>query len=65
MTVSDEIETDESNEPSLGRSALSGLIKLVLFLVIQGLAVVMVGIVALFFSFEPAWSAEGPFPAPV
>lgn len=65
MTVSDGIETDESNEPSLGRSALSGLIKLVLFLVIQGLAVVLVGIVALFFSFEPAWSAEGPFPAPV
>ena len=63
MTVSDEIETDESNEPSLGRSVLSGLIKLVLFLVIQGLAVVMVGIVALFFSFEPAWSAEGPFRA--
>jgi Ca-activated chloride channel family protein len=64
MTTSDEIETDDSlSEPSLARSALSGLIRLVLFLVIQGVAVVVVGTMALFFSFKPAWSAEGPFPA--
>ena len=63
-TISDEIEADDgSGEPSLVRSALAGLAKLVLFLVIQGLAVVLVGIMALFFSFKPAWSAEGPFPA--
>jgi Ca-activated chloride channel family protein len=66
MTISDGIEADdESNEPSFGQSVSSGLVKLVLFLVIQGLAVIAVGIMALFFSFEPAWSAEGPFPAPV
>ena len=66
MTISDEIEMyDKSSKPSLGRSVLSGLVKLVLFLVIQGLAVMLVGIMALFFSFQPAWSAEGPFPAPV
>jgi Ca-activated chloride channel family protein len=66
MTISDEIEMyDKSSKPSLGRSVLSGLVKLVLFLVIQGLAVMLVGIIALFFSFQPAWSAEGPFPAPV
>src|SRR6202000_2818713 len=65
MTVTDEIETDEkSDEPSLGRAALSGMAKLILFLLIQGLAVLMVGIVALFFTFEAAWSAEGPFVKP-
>jgi len=64
MTISNETENcDEPDLWDLGRSALSGMIKLVLFLVIQGLAILLVGIVALFVSFEPAWSAEGPVPA--
>jgi Ca-activated chloride channel family protein len=40
------------------RSALRPLVELVLFLLIQGVTVIAVGFVALFVSFEPAWSAE-------
>ena len=64
MTISNGIEScDEKDLWRLGRSTLSGMIKLVLFLVIQALAILLVGIVALFMSFEPVWSAESPFPA--
>ena len=51
MTTCDEIETDS-------RPAVAGLIKLVLFCLMQGCAVILVGFAALFVSFEPAWSAE-------
>src|SRR4051794_11938948 len=51
MTISDEIEADK-------RSEQTGLIRLVLFFVMQGAAVILVGFAALFLSFEPVWSAE-------
>ncbi|ANW04887.1 marine proteobacterial sortase target protein [Bradyrhizobium icense] len=51
MTTCDEIEADE-------RSEQPSLIRLVLFFVMQGVAVVLVGFAALFVSFEPVWSAE-------
>ena len=51
MTTCDEIESDKhSEQPSLTR--------LVLFFVMQGVAVILVGFAALFLSFEPVWSAE-------
>jgi Ca-activated chloride channel family protein len=51
MTRCDEIDSDKSGvRPSL--------IRLALFLVIQGVAVFLAGFAALFLSFEPAWSAE-------
>ncbi len=51
LTHGDEIETDKcSEQPSL--------IRLVLFFVMQGVAVILVGFAALFLSFEPVWSAE-------
>jgi len=50
MTTCDEIETD--------KSAQLGLIRLVLFFVMQGVTVILVGFAALFLSFEPVWSAE-------
>jgi len=51
MTFCDETQ-------SRSRSALLPLIELVLFLVIQSVTVIVVGFVALFVSFGPAWSAE-------
>ncbi|KJC43553.1 membrane protein [Bradyrhizobium sp. LTSP849] len=49
----DTYDADDSNEhPLLGR-----LIKLGLFLLVQGVAVLLVGFVALLVSFEPSWSA--------
>ena len=51
MTTCDEIEADK-------RSEQPGLIRLVLFFVMQGVAVILVGFAALFLSFEPVWSAE-------
>ena len=51
MTTSDEIEADKCCEQP-------GLVRLVLFFVMQGVAVIMVGFAALFLSFEPAWSTE-------
>ena len=51
MTTCDEIETDK-------RGARPSLIRLVLFFVMQGVAVILVGFAALFLSFEPVWSAE-------
>jgi Ca-activated chloride channel homolog len=50
MTTCDEIESDKPGQP--------GLIRLVLFFVMQGVAVILVGFAALFLSFEPVWSAE-------
>src|SRR6187431_319634 len=50
MTTCDEIESDKPAQP--------GLIRLVLFFVMQGAAVILVGFAALFLSFEPVWSAE-------
>src|ERR1700710_866329 len=50
MTTCDETETDSS-------TGLPGLIRLVLFFVMQGFAVILVGFAALFLSFEPVWSA--------
>jgi Ca-activated chloride channel homolog len=52
MTTCDEIETS-------GGFGLSRFAKLLLFLVMQGAAVILVGFAALFLSFEPVWSAEG------
>ena len=51
MTICEEIE-------SAGRSPLPRLVKLLLFVVMQGIAAILVGFAALFLSFEPAWSAE-------
>lgn len=51
MTTSDDVEADK-------RSGQSSLIGLVLFFVMQGAAVILVGFAALFLSFEPVWSAE-------
>jgi Ca-activated chloride channel homolog len=51
MTTCDEIEADK-------RSEQPSLIRLVLFFVMQGAAVILVGFAALFLSFEPVWSAE-------
>ncbi|MDE2329995.1 MAG: marine proteobacterial sortase target protein, partial [Bradyrhizobium sp.] len=51
MTISDDTQ-------SIHRLALLRIVKLLLFLVMQGTAVILVGFVALFVSFKPAWSAE-------
>jgi Ca-activated chloride channel homolog len=51
MTMRDESETH-------GSSDLSRIVRLLLFLVMQGVAVVLVGFAALFLSFEPVWSGE-------
>jgi Ca-activated chloride channel family protein len=53
MTICEEIE-------NAGRPGLPRLVKLVLFVVMQGIAAILVGFAALFLSFEPVWSAEGP-----
>jgi Ca-activated chloride channel family protein len=53
MTICDEIESRQ-------RTALRRIAKLLLFLVMQGVAVILVGLTALFVSFGPAWSAEDP-----
>src|SRR6202165_2232119 len=53
MTTCDEIETVES-------SGLWRIVRLLLFCVMQGAAVILVGFAALFLSFEPVWSAENP-----
>ena len=54
MTTCDPIEMQ------VDRSSLSSMLKLLLFLVMQGAAVILVGFAALFLSFEPVWSADGP-----
>ena len=51
MTICDEIET----RGSLG---LSRIVRPLLFLIMQGVAVILVGFAALFLSFEPVWSAD-------
>jgi Ca-activated chloride channel homolog len=51
MTTYDEIETEH-------RSVLSRIVTLLLFLVVQGVAIAIVGFAALFLSFEPGWSAQ-------
>jgi Ca-activated chloride channel family protein len=53
MTNCEEIE-------NAGRPGLPRLVKLVLFVVMQGIAAILVGFAALFISFEPVWSAESP-----
>jgi Ca-activated chloride channel homolog len=53
MTTCDEIEIQK-------RANLASLIRLMLFFVMQGVAVILVGFAALFVSFEPVWSAEAP-----
>jgi Ca-activated chloride channel family protein len=52
MTICEEIE-------NAGRPVLPRLVKLVLFVAVQGIAAILVGMAALFISFEPVWSAEG------
>src|SRR5438105_15883595 len=52
MTTCDEIETDD--RPSV----LSRIATFLLFLVVQGVAIAIVGFAALFLSFEPVWSAQ-------
>jgi Ca-activated chloride channel homolog len=42
------------------RSSLLRLLKLLLFIVMQSVAAILVGFAALFLSFEPVWSADGP-----
>ncbi len=51
MTTYDEIEPGRP-------SVLSRLVTVLLFVVLQGIAVLAVGFAALFVSFEPGWSAE-------
>jgi Ca-activated chloride channel family protein len=53
MTAYDETEISR-------HSTLSRIVRLLLFLVMQGAAVILVGFAALLLSFEPVWSAEGP-----
>src|SRR5262249_8705421 len=53
MTPYDETETDR-------HPVLSALLNVLLFLLVQGLAVMLVGFTALFLNFDPAWSAENP-----
>ena len=52
MTPYDEMETDR-------HPVLSMVLNVLLFLLVQGLAVMLVGVAALFLSFDRAWSAEG------
>jgi Ca-activated chloride channel family protein len=52
MTTCDEIETND--RPSV----LSRIATFLLFLVVQGVAIAIVGLAALFLSFEPVWSAQ-------
>ncbi len=59
MTTCDEIEPHQSRLPRVGRWMLLRVVKLMLFFVMQGIAVVLVGFAALFLSFEPVWSAQG------
>jgi Ca-activated chloride channel family protein len=58
MSPYDEIETDR-------HPVLSAFLNVLLFLVVQGLAVMLVGFTALFLGFEPAWSAEVQQPHPI
>jgi Ca-activated chloride channel homolog len=61
MTTCDEIETDgRSCLSRMDWASLSCIVKLLLFLVMQGAAVILIGFAALFLSFEPVWSAAGP-----
>jgi len=53
MSICNEIETG-------ARSGRTRLIRLLLYFLMQGIAVVLVGFAALFLSFEPVWSAAGP-----
>ncbi len=53
MTTCDEIKTS-------GGSSLSRMVRLLLFCMMQGATVILVGFAALFLSFEPVWPAESP-----
>jgi Ca-activated chloride channel family protein len=52
MTACDEIETN--HRPSV----LAKIATVLLFVVVQGMAIAIVGFAALFLSFEPVWSAQ-------
>jgi Ca-activated chloride channel family protein len=61
MSTCNEIETgDSSGLRRSSRPNLSRIIRLVLFILMQGAAAILVGFAALFLSFEPVWSAAGP-----
>ena len=51
MTICDEVGIE-------GRSGLSRKMRIVLFFLVEGVAALLVGFVALFLSFEPVWSVE-------
>src|SRR5438046_10722236 len=53
MTTCEEIETDSCP------SVLSRIATFLLFLVVQGVAIAIVGFAVLVLSVEPAWSAQG------
>jgi Ca-activated chloride channel family protein len=53
MTTYDEIRTGS-------RYRLSRKMRILLFFLVEGVAALVVGFAALFFSFEPGWSAENP-----
>ena len=53
MTMYDECETS-------GRPGLMRITRLLLFVAMQGAAIILVAFAALFLSFEPVWSAEAP-----
>jgi Ca-activated chloride channel family protein len=58
MSPYDEIQTDRP-------PVVSTVLNVLLFLLVQGLAVMLVGFTALFLSFEPVWSAEIQQPHPL
>jgi Ca-activated chloride channel family protein len=61
MSTFDEIETfGRSALSRFGRPVLLRIVKLLLFFLMQSLATFLVGFAALFLSFEPVWSAQGP-----
>src|ERR1700730_13703928 len=53
MTICGEIQTGR-------RARLSRKMRILLFFVVEGAAALVVGFAALFLSFDPVWSAEGP-----
>ena len=67
MTTLDDIETPQPQPVfelrSFVRSSLIGSVKLTVMFVMQSLLVILIGFAALFLSFEPAWSAQGPYPS--
>src|ERR1700712_4668490 len=61
MTICDDIETDSRpGLTAIGGANLLRITRLLLFFVVQGAAVILIGFAALFLRFEPGWSAEAP-----